>query len=121
MSKGLKKSSKLKQKLYIKFLKNTTSRNEEVYKNYKNLFERNKMRSKNNYYSSLEKVITRLERDICCVNCWFKNNSMIANPDKFQVMFLGVKNPISCYVKDPIHDTMFSKYTEEFDLKMFSK
>ena len=53
MSKGLKKSSKLKQKLYIKFLKNNTNRNEEIYKNFKNLFEKIKTRSKNNYYSSL--------------------------------------------------------------------
>ena len=43
--------------------------------------------------TTLEKVISRLEKDIHCVNSWFKMNSMIANPDKFQVMFLGVKNP----------------------------
>ena len=40
MSKGLKKSSKLKQKLYIKFLKNKTLQNEETYKNYKNLLKK---------------------------------------------------------------------------------
>ena len=45
MSKGLKKSSKLKQKLYIKFLKNKTTQNETIYKNYKNLFEKIKKRS----------------------------------------------------------------------------
>ena len=48
MSKGLKKSSKLKQKFYIKFLKNKTSQNGKTYKDYKNLFEKVKIRSKNN-------------------------------------------------------------------------
>ena len=53
MSKGLKKSSKLKQKLYIKYLKKKSTHNEVTYKNYKNLFEKIKIRSKNNDYSSL--------------------------------------------------------------------
>lgn len=40
MSKGLLKSSKKKQKLYEKFLKNKTHQNEKKYKGYKNLFEK---------------------------------------------------------------------------------
>ena len=39
MSKGLQKSSKKKQKLYDRLLKNRTDRNEKRYKDYKSLFE----------------------------------------------------------------------------------
>ena len=52
-SKGLKKPSKIKQRLYIKFLKNKSAECEEKYKNYKNLFEKLKIKSKKNYYASL--------------------------------------------------------------------
>ena len=50
---GLLKSSKQKQKLYIKYLKNRTFLNETNYKNYKNLFERIKLKSKQNHFSLL--------------------------------------------------------------------
>ena len=43
--------------------------------------------------TSLDNVLDRLKRDVDRVNTWFKINSMIANPDKYQIMFLGVKNP----------------------------
>ena len=46
MTKGLLKSSKRKQKLYDKFLKTRTSRNESIYKAYKSLFESIKKKSK---------------------------------------------------------------------------
>ena len=36
---GIKKSSKRKQRLYEKFLKHRNEKNEEIYKNYKRLFE----------------------------------------------------------------------------------
>ena len=39
MSKGLLKSSKKKQRLYDKFLKNRTDQNEKRYEDYKSLFE----------------------------------------------------------------------------------
>ena len=42
-SNGLKKSSKSKQRLYIKFLKSKSTESEEKCKNYKNLFEKLKM------------------------------------------------------------------------------
>ena len=61
MTKGLLKSSKKKQKLYDKFLKNKTYQNEINYKNYKNLFETLKFKSKKNHYA---KLITK-----------YKNNS----------------------------------------------
>ena len=40
ITKGLVKSSKTKHKLYDKFLKNKTYKNETTYKDYKNLFEK---------------------------------------------------------------------------------
>ena len=49
--KGLKKSSKTKQKLYIKFLKNKSAESERKHKSCKSLFE--KLKSKKNYYGSL--------------------------------------------------------------------
>ena len=52
-SKGLKKSSKTKERLYIKFLKDKRTESEEKYKNYKNHFEKAKIKSKKNYYASL--------------------------------------------------------------------
>ena len=48
---GIAKSSKRKQKLYEKYLKRKTLRNEENYKNYKRLFESIKQKSKTKYYS----------------------------------------------------------------------
>ena len=53
MSLGLKKSSKRKEKLYIKFLKNKTIESEKTYKNYKNMFEKVKKKAKQTYYSKL--------------------------------------------------------------------
>ena len=46
ISKGLKKSSKQKQKLYIKFLKNKSTQNKQIYKNYKHLFEKLRRKAK---------------------------------------------------------------------------
>ena len=51
MTKGLLKSSKKKQRLYEKFLKSKTIKNEQKYKTYKNLFEKLKKSAKKNYYS----------------------------------------------------------------------
>ena len=52
MTEGLKKSSKRKQKLYNKFLKNRTEHNKTNYKTYKQLFERLIRRSKRLYYTN---------------------------------------------------------------------
>ncbi|XP_065658504.1 uncharacterized protein LOC136083020 [Hydra vulgaris] len=53
MSNGLLKSSKRKQKLYDKYLKKKTYKNEMTYKNYKNIFEKIKRNSKKLYYAKL--------------------------------------------------------------------
>ena len=51
ITKAIAKSSKKKQRLYEKFLKNRTPQNEEIYKTYKNLFETIKKISKKKIYS----------------------------------------------------------------------
>ena len=50
IAKGILKSSKRKQKLYEKFLKRRTPRNELNYKNFKRIFESTKQKSKSNYF-----------------------------------------------------------------------
>ena len=53
ISKDLKKSSKTKQRLYIKCLKTRTREDEYKYKNYKSLFEKLRKKAKIVYYSKL--------------------------------------------------------------------
>ena len=55
ITKGIAKSSKKIQRLYKKFLKNRTPKNEETDKNYKNLFETIKRRSKKNFTQNINK------------------------------------------------------------------
>ena len=40
---------------------------------------------------SLEAMVAKLEIDIYNTLKWFDSNSMVANPSKFQVMFLSLK------------------------------
>ena len=42
--------------------------------------------------SSVGTVMRRLNSDISSVMDWFKVNHLVANPDKFQMMILGLKN-----------------------------
>ena len=53
ISKSLKKSSKKKQRLYIKSLKSKTPEDEFHYKTYKSLFEKLRKKAKITYYSKL--------------------------------------------------------------------
>ena len=55
ITRGIKKSSKRKQKLYEKFQNNKTILNEEKYKAYKNLFESINRKSKKSYF--LKKIL----------------------------------------------------------------
>ena len=50
ITKDIKKSSKRKQKLYEKFLKKKSPKNEKEYKDYKQLFEKIKKNSKKKYF-----------------------------------------------------------------------
>ena len=47
--------SKQKQKLYIKILKNKSIQNEQIYKNYKHIFEKLRKKAKQTYYQSILK------------------------------------------------------------------
>ena len=49
----MRKSSKQKQKLNIKLLKSKNLEDELIHKNYKNLFEKLRKNSKQNYYTNL--------------------------------------------------------------------
>ena len=42
--------------------------------------------------SSIEKVIDSLKHDIKKSLSWFRVNQLVANPDKFQLMYLGLNN-----------------------------
>ena len=53
ITKGLVKSSKKKQRLYEKILKNRNPENKLNYKQYKTLFESLKKKSRKNHYSGL--------------------------------------------------------------------
>ena len=50
-TRGIAKSSKRKQKLYEKFLKNCSIQNEKIYKDYRKIFQTITMKSKRKYYS----------------------------------------------------------------------
>ena len=50
ITKGIRKSSKRKQRLYEKYLKIRSKESEKTYKTYKNLFDRIKKSAKKNYY-----------------------------------------------------------------------
>ena len=47
---------------------------------------------------SLEAVINRLNLDIERINKWFVNNSLVSNPGKFQLMFLGTNENKSIFI-----------------------
>ena len=53
MLKVMRKFSKQKQKLYLKFLKSKNPEDELIYKNYKKLFQKLRKKSKQNYYLNL--------------------------------------------------------------------
>jgi hypothetical protein len=55
ITKGIKKSSKRKQKLYINYLKNKTPENYKLYKDYQTIFEKLRNKAKKNYYTNLIK------------------------------------------------------------------
>ena len=59
---------------------------------------------------SIENVLYRLNNDLGIINHWFKNNSLVANPSKFQLMFLGVKNVDNISIN--ILDNVISSQTE---------
>ena len=61
LTKGLRKSSKRKQRLYENFLRNKTAKNEIIYKTYRNNFNKNLKLEKRLYISDL---LTKYRKDI---------------------------------------------------------
>ena len=59
--KGIRKSSRKKQRLYEKFLKQKTTKTLEIYKNYKNLFTKILKSSKKHYQNKIEKCKNNLK------------------------------------------------------------
>ena len=55
ISKGLKKLSQKKQKLYFKFLKNKSTQNEQICKSYKHLFKKLRKKAKHTNCQSILK------------------------------------------------------------------
>ncbi len=51
---------------------------------------------------SLDKIVPRLENDLGALIEWFYANGMVANPGKFQMMFLGLKekNPFRLIINE---------------------
>ena len=84
MTKGLVKSSKKKQRLYEKFLKNRNSEKELNYKQYKTLFESLKKKSKKTIFIqiSYQKNMKCYER-----NYWKQKSQQFLLPN-----FITVKN-----------------------------
>ena len=82
ITKGIAKSSKKKQRLYEKFLKNRTPKNKETYKTYKTI----KKRSKKKFYSEKLRNLRYLE-------------SAPQNPQLFQLKLLSTKLTFSMQQK----------------------
>ena len=42
--------------------------------------------------STIQEIVIKLENDLGLLLDWFAKNGMIANPEKFQIMFLGLRD-----------------------------
>ena len=45
-----------------------------------------------NFADDIQEIVIKLENDPGLLLDWFSKNGMIANPEKFQIMFLGLKD-----------------------------
>ena len=52
---------------------------------------------------NLDSVTSNIESDMKVAMSWYKNNGMVANPERFQLMFLGLKDDINLCIG--IHGT----------------
>ena len=43
---------------------------------------------------NLDSVTSNIESDMKATISWYKSNEMVINPEKFQLMFIGLKNDI---------------------------
>ena len=71
--------------------------------------------------NSLDTVINSLELGMrSCLN-WFHNNQMVANPGKFQLMFLGINNDISLGLRIRNIDIKPQRYVKLLGVEIDSK
>ena len=59
----------------------------------------------------LQEIVTNLENDLSKLLEWFKSNGMVANPKKFQLMFLGLQGE-----KDFVLTSRKTKYLQQVTL-----
>jgi len=106
MSKGLLKSSKQKQKLYDKFLKNKTQTHKSAYISYKNLFEKLKLSAKRLYF---KKRLTRFQGN--AKRTWGTIKEILGKNSIYKAtlpkMILENK---SCIFQEDIIATKFNEY-----------
>ena len=71
--------------------------------------------------TKIESAIKLLEKDILIALTWFKDNALVVNPGKFQLMFLGLKDKLSYCLEIPNTDTEFKhgiKFLSQFSLNV---
>ena len=59
--------------------------------------------------NSIDSVVSKMNLDVSRVLNWFRSNEMVVNPDKFQVIFLGIKDSMNLLIDNnniPITDTV---------------
>ena len=77
INKGLKKSSKQKKNCTLNFWKNKSVQNEQIYKNYKHLFEKLHKKAKQTHYQSLLK---NCQNDM--TRTWYAHDTHMANNER---------------------------------------
>ena len=111
------KSSKRKQKLYEKLLKNRNSVNKENYKTFARLFESIKQKSKQNYYHNL---LINYENDM--KRTWVTIKEIIGSKKSSGTLFPKrlVVNDLAFFDKETIAEN-FNKFFCEIGPKLESK
>ena len=59
--------------------------------------------------NSIDSVVSKLNSDVPLVLNWFRSNEIVVNPDKFQVIFLGIKDSMNLLIDNnniPSTDTV---------------
>ena len=71
--------------------------------------------------TTLEAVTIKSQNELSNIITWFRNNSLVVNPDKFQVMFLGVKGKHNLCVDINETEIKSSKNVKLLGVKIDSK
>ena len=117
ITRGILKSSKRKQKLYEKFLKNRNSVNRENYKTFARLFESIKQNTKKNYYHNL---LISYENDM--KRTWVTVKEIISSKKSSVTLFPKrlIVDDLEFFDKKTIAEN-FNKYFSEIGPKLASK